>query len=215
MYKENSIIPLIEQWEKFKEANAGSSVEDFARWVLNKKPDAPIKRSGALFMEDPLIEEAQLQGDYPAIPHGSGLAAHIVIRLYKAIRFYFKPILQNHGFKSLEDFLFLATLGWRNNISKKSLCRMNMTEIPTGIDIIKRLLQQEWVIENENPADKREKLLILSDKGRHKLFEVFSQPKAIEDVMADMPHEDRITFMRMIDRLNNYHTKVYHQKLGA
>lgn len=208
-----SILPLVEQWEAFVKAKAGTTVDDFAKWVLTKEKPESIPTKSTTPFYDPLLQEAQLQGDYPSIPTSQGLAIHIVIRLFKAIRFYFKPTLQKHGFKSLEEFLFLATLSWKNNISKKTLCRTNMTDIPTGIDIIKRLIQQGLVDELENPEDKREKLLRATDLGNQKLFQLFSDPEETADVMADMKTEERLIFMRMIDRLNNFHTKVYHQQI--
>lgn len=209
-----SILPLIEQWEAFIKSKRGTSVEDFAQWVLKKERGEIESPENATRFVDPLLGKVQLQGDYPAIPTSEGLAIHIVIRLFKAIRFYFKPTLQKHGFKSLEEFLFLATLSWKNNISKKTLCRTNMTDIPTGIDIIKRLIQQGLINEQENAEDKREKLLMITQNGEQKLYEIFVSPEGTTDVMADMNTEERIVFMRMIDRLNNFHTKVYHQQVG-
>lgn len=213
MNQQPSILPLVAQWEAFVKANAGSTVDDFAKWVLLKERPQPKTTVPTTPFYDPLLKEAQLEGDYPSIPTSQGLAIHIVIRLFKAIRFYFKPTLQKHGFKSLEEFLFLATLSWKDNISKKTLCRTNMTDIPTGIDIIKRLIQQGLVDELENPEDKREKLLQATDLGKQRLFQLFSDPEETADVMADMNTEERLLFMRMIDRLNNFHTKVYHQQI--
>jgi DNA-binding MarR family transcriptional regulator len=213
MNQQPSIVPLVEQWEAFVKAKAGTTVDDFAKWVLEKEKTENKTAITTTPFFDPLLKEAQLQGDYPAIPTSQGLAVHIVIRLFKAIRFYFKPTLQRHGFKSLEEFLFLATLSWKDNISKKTLCRTNMTDIPTGIDIIKRLIQQGLVDELENPGDKREKLLSATALGKQKLFQLFADPEETADVMADMKTEERLVFMRMIDRLNNFHTKVYHQQV--
>lgn len=204
-----SILPLIEKWERFIQAHKSGTVEQFAVWVLQQGKSAQSAPEGWSQQADPILNNMQLKGDYPDIQDASGLAGYMLVRLFKAIRFYFKPFLQKHALSSIDDFFFLATLTWKNNISKKTLCQINMTDIPTGMDIIKRLIRQQLVNENENPQDKREKLLTLTETGQQKIYAVFSDDYNIQDVMADMGTEDRTTLLKLLDRLNHFHTAVY------
>jgi DNA-binding MarR family transcriptional regulator len=213
MEENQSIIPLAEKWEEFVRQKKGGSVEQFAAWVLQgaetpkEKTDVPDWNSFA----DPVLKGMEFQGDYPNIPDGSGLAGYMVVRLFKAIRFYFKPVLQKHELSSIDDLFFLATLAWKKDVNKKALCQINMTDIPTGMDIIKRLIKQGLIAEREGPNDKREKRMTLTDKGNRKVFEVFSDDLHVQDVMADLPIEERKSLLKVLDRLNCFHTKVYNK----
>lgn len=207
----DSIIPLISEWESFKCEMPRGDLYQFAQWLLMKgksepevcqKPDFP----------DPVLRGMKLKGDYPDIPTASGLTGYIVVRLFKALRFYFKPVLQKNGLSSIDELFFLATMAWKKELSKKSLCQMNMTDIPTGMDVIKRLLNQELLSEKENHQDKREKLLALTKTGWNKIFKVFSTDDEMQDVMANLKNEERKALLKFLDRLNHFHTGIYRQK---
>jgi hypothetical protein len=206
-----SILPLVEKWEQFIEANKSGTVEQFAVWVLQQdEPKHALPNADAWSPEiDPILKNLKFKGDYPGIPEASGLAGYMLVRLFKALRFYFKPLLQKHELSSIDDFFFLATLTW-----KKALCQINMTDTPTGMDIIKRLVKQQLVSEKENTEDKREKLLTLTEMGQQKIYAVFSEDYHIQDVMADMSIEERGIFITSLDRLNHFHTKIYNHAMS-
>lgn len=209
--KSDSIIPLIEKWEQFRRVNKSGSLDDFAMWVLNESKAFSMKNQD-LSIEDVTLAGVTLEGDYPEIPSASGLAAYIVVRLFKALRFYFKPVLQQHDLSSLDELFFLSSLAWKPNLSKKALCQTNMTDVPTGIDIIKRLVKNDLVVEKENNEDKREKLLSLTPRGWEKIFSVFSGSEGLQDIFANLGVEDRKVMLKFLDRLNNYHTNIYLSK---
>jgi DNA-binding MarR family transcriptional regulator len=207
----DSIVPFVEKWEQFRRTHKTGTIVQFAEWILEEARASPTDGK-EWAREDIVLKNVNLQGEYPEIPSASGLAAYIVVRLFKALRFYFKPLLQQHDLSSIDDLFFLASLAWKPHISKKALCQTNMTDVPTGIDIIKRLIKSELVIEKENIDDKREKLLSLTQKGWEKIFSVFSGSEDVQDVFADLGVDDRKVMLRFLDRLNHYHTKVYLSK---
>ncbi len=207
----DSIIPLISEWESFKREMPRGDLHQFAQWVLMKGKAEPEVSQRPDF-HDPVLKGMKLKGDYPNIPTASGLTGYIVVRLFKALRFYFKPVLQKHGLSSIDELFFLATLAWKKELSKKSLCQMNMTDIPTGMDVIKRLLNQGLLSEKENRQDKREKLLTLTKTGWNKIFKVFSADDEMQDVMANLKNDERKVLLKFLDSLNHFHTAIYHQK---
>lgn len=206
-----SAVPLLEKWEEFVRLTGSGNLEEFASWMLKKKEVLREKKVDSHgFFLDPLMKGLDLQGEYPGIPNSAGMAGYMVVRLFKSLRFYFKPILSRHNLSGLDDFFFLATLAWKDNISKKTLCKLNLTDIPTGMDVIKRLMRQELITEKENPLDKREKLMTLSEHGRSKIFQVFLDSEGVQDVLADLSDRDRLSLLKLLDHLNHFHTTRFH-----
>ncbi len=207
-----SIIPLVKKWEEFKLQDKYGSVEQFAVWVLREGKVGEREAQNETQYEsgqDPVLKNMVFKGEYPGIPTASGIAGYIVVRLFKALRFYFKPVLQKHSFSSIDELFFLATLAWKGSINKKTLCQLNMTDIPTGMDIIKRLIKQGLMSEKENPEDKRGKLLSLTEAGWEKIYQVFAEGSEIQDVMSDLDSAERTALLKLLDRLNHFHTQMY------
>lgn len=206
-----SAVPLLLKWEEFIRAEKRGDLEKFARWLAEDIKSTTKAKSGPPvgFFADRLIPKLNLNGAYPAIPSHSGLAGYMVSRLYKALRFYLKPITQQHGLNSIDELFFLSNLAWKKGISKKALCQLAMTDFPTGVDIIKRLKKNGWVLEEVNEADKREKLLNLTPQGHKKVIEVYIDVAKIQDVLADLQDDDRLVIINLLDRLNCFHTKIY------
>lgn len=206
---QNSILPLIAEWEAFQNEHPSSNLSEFAHWLLQRSDTESV-------VVVPNIAEVapvpQWKSEMPQIPDTSGIAAYMIVRLYKAFRFYVKPILHQHNLAGVDDFFFLATLLWKSHINKKMLCHLNMTDIPTGIDIIKRLVAQGLVAEVDNDLDKRQKLLHITQQGAQVAYEVFGATQHLPKILGDLSAEQGMDVLRQLDHLNHLHTQIYQQQ---
>ncbi len=200
-------MPLVQQWEVFQEENPGGTVEQFAVWVLQQtsKTHAPVS---------PVVKPQTREEAVKVIPNmrfsdPSAAAAYFLTRLYKFIRFYCKPVLQNLGLNSTEDFALLASIDWLGETNKKELCKLNVVELTTGLDIIRRFIKHGWVAERTDSADKRARILSLTDQGRSVIGRAYQRMQSVPDVLVDLPESVRMQLLAWLQSLNAYHTKVY------
>lgn len=206
---QNSILPLIEEWEAFQNEHPTNNLTDFAQWLLQRSGAEPVVVVPSV---DEVASMPEWKSEMPQIPDTSGIAAYMIVRLYKAFRFYVKPILHQHNLAGVDDFFFLATLLWKSHINKKMLCHLNMTDIPTGIDIIKRLVAQGLVAEVDNDLDKRQKLLHITPQGAQVAYEVFGATQHLPKILGDLDAQQGMDVLRQLDHLNHLHTQIYQQQ---
>lgn len=209
MATHNSILPLIEEWESFQNEHPSNNLSEFAQWLLLRSESKQVDKVAQV---DELLAMPQWESELPQIPDTSGIAAYMIVRLYKAFRFYVKPILHQYSLAGVDDFFFLATLLWKSHINKKMLCHLNMTDIPTGIDIIKRLVAQGLVAEVDNDLDKRQKLLHITPQGAQVAYEVFGATQQLPKILGDLNAQQGIEVLRQLDHLNHLHTQIYQQQ---
>lgn len=201
MKRENSYLPLIEEWENYLTISHNADVKDFAFWILEKEKMKKQEEEIALSEYFDANTEKHKYG------YKSSDAAFLIWRLGKFIRFYTKPILLENGLTSQDDFAILAEVDFRKSCSKREAIAANIIEISTGIEIIKRLINQSLISEKVNPKDRREKLISLTKKGKEILYRIYGEFSGIQDVMADMNIEQRELLIARLKSLDTFHTQ--------
>jgi DNA-binding MarR family transcriptional regulator len=195
-----SYIPLIEAWENFQQAGHGQDLRDFGAWLIKSSKDAsnqPIELE-EYFSKNSMAYDFQIEG---------GEAAFLIWRLNKFLRHYVKPVLTEQGLASQDDFAILAQIDIFKTCSKKEAVETNIIEPTTGIEIIKRLIKQDLVKEEENPEDKRQKLVSLTEKGKAVLMDIYIGFSKIQDVLVDMPSQERKDLIATLKSLDTFHTQ--------
>ncbi|MBX3042286.1 MAG: MarR family transcriptional regulator [Candidatus Kapabacteria bacterium] len=196
----NEIINLLRKWSDFKLSNKESDLYDFGRWLTDNsdtQPNhivVPILKTGKV-LTDEYSGEVQF------------LASYFITRMNKFIKIYTKEIFNEYGLTGGDDFSFLALIDKMDRPNKKELCLANLTEITTGMDIIKKLVKLGYTEEIADDYDKRAKRLIITEKGRFTANAVYSRLNRLrEDVLGDLTGDERTVIIRFLERLNTYHT---------
>nr|MBI1228795.1 winged helix DNA-binding protein [Cytophagales bacterium] len=201
MNREHSYLPLIEEWENYLTISNNADVKDFAFWIQEKEKRK--KQEEELRLNEYFDANAQ-KHEYG---YKSSEAAFLIWRLGKFIRFYTKPILLENGLASQDDFAILAEVDYRKSCVKREAIEANIIETSTGIEIIKRLINQSLISEKVNTKDKREKLISLTKKGKEVLYRIYSGFSGIQDLMAEMNIEQRELLIGTLKVLDTFHTK--------
>ena len=76
-------------------------------------------------------------------------------------------LIKNSPFSTIMDYQFLLVLSQHGKMKKSQLITVNYMEMSSGIEVIKRLLKQNWINEEENPEDKRSRLVTISSSGEN------------------------------------------------
>ncbi len=197
----DEIIELLKKWSEFKTIHKGQGLSEFGRWLNNsdiqQKNDnpSPIIKTGK-----PLTEKYADQTQF--------LASYFLKRMNKFIRIYTKDIFDNYGLNGSDDFSFLALIDKMDRPNKKELCRANLTELTTGMDIIKKLVKTGLAEEIPDETDKRSKRMIITPKGKEIVEKVYQKLREMsEDVLGDLNQQERAVIIQFLARLNSYHTK--------
>ncbi|WP_226388865.1 MarR family winged helix-turn-helix transcriptional regulator [Penaeicola halotolerans] len=188
--KMTSYLPLIEKWEEYLSLNAEGNLADFGKWLVERESS---KQSYAI--------------EHQSTANKDAVAGYLIARLYKFIRLYSKELLHEINIHSLDDFGFLSTIDRIPGIQKKVLCEINLIELSTGYDIIKRLQKEGWIIEDTDPNDKRAKTLMLSESGKLKVREAYMKLDSINEVLIGMDASAKSDMIQQLSKLNQAHSE--------
>lgn len=196
-----SYIPLIEAWETYLREENNMSLLSFGEWLVEKE------RKDKENADNDLNNYFNQNTDEYNFFYQSPEASFLIWRLSKFIRHYVKPILSENGLSSPDDFAILAHVDYLKTCSKKEALEANIIEISTGIEMIKRLIKQDLLTEKENEEDKRQKLISLTPKGQKLLQNIYISFSNIQDLLMNMPNNERVNLITILKNLDEFHTK--------
>jgi len=153
---------LIRYIEDYRVQHSSNKIEDFTIW-LNHKLFAPKSRDTNQ-------------------KHDELLIAFKLMHLNKALKKQTKAVLSESGISSIDEYSFLLHLDHQESFRKMELVELHNIEAPTGIEIIKRLIRNDFVEEFPDSEDKRAKRIKITKKGvkevkriKPKIDEVFTK----------------------------------------
>jgi MarR family transcriptional regulator, lower aerobic nicotinate degradation pathway regulator len=182
------LLPMIEEYEN---CNDSATVDGFLAYTYLKN-EVKVKKSTS---ETEQILQNQL-GFYMNM-------------LFRFLKNYIKLALKDYIVSTMDDFVFLASINGENSIRKTDLIKNNMVEIPSGIEIIKRLIKNDLVTEHADPDDKRAVRLMISEKGREELFRTFGAMNQVGQILAgDLTSVEIAELHHLLEKLAKYHQKI-------
>ena len=99
-------------------------------------------------------------------------------------------------------------------MTKMELIKKNVHEKPTGMQIINRLIAQGWIDQTDSMADKRSKVLKISNTGIAVLENQMDKiRKATEIVTGDLTHNEKMELIRLLSKLNDFHQPIYEKNI--
>jgi DNA-binding MarR family transcriptional regulator len=95
-------------------------------------------------------------------------------------------------------------------ITKTELINKMVYDKTTGIELINRLIKQGLITEAENPADKRSKLIHVTESGRGVLFSSFEELNKVSQIIPGRLNADELmTLIHLLDKLDNHHLNIW------
>jgi MarR family transcriptional regulator, lower aerobic nicotinate degradation pathway regulator len=183
----SELIPLIEEFEA---TNQKVEMKGFLQYAAEKQTSKTTKA-------------AEIDNDLQMMSNQLGFFLNYLFRFFKG---YTKTALRNSSFSTSDDFVFLATLNRQPSMRKTDLIKNNMMEMPSGIEVIKRLLKHKLVAESPDPEDKRSIRLSLTDKGRKELYVVFGEMNKVGNVLVGKLSANEIKQLhRLLEKLFTHH----------
>jgi DNA-binding MarR family transcriptional regulator len=183
--------------ETFEDQHSQPDIASFTLWLNAQVFPPNIPQADG----KPLFTEGTLESNI----------ARIVGNLYKFTKQYTKKALQQSPILTLDDFGFLAYVYFRPAMTKSELIKVNLMEISSGTEVIKRLIKSGLAEEFPDEKDSRAKSLRITTEGREVMRAVFREMGKVAQIVAgNLAHEERIQLLSLLTKLDNFHHQLRH-----
>ncbi len=160
------LLPWLDRYEQ-EHGPAEGNLPDFQKWLGER-----------LRLEKEIMPTSR-----PAEALDGEIARYLSV-LNRYAKFYIKKALHHTEFVSIDDFGYLMYLLDEGSMTKSTLIQKNIQDIPSGTEIIKRLIRQGWVNETRDEADKRKVYLTINDHGKAALFASLGQLRQVSRIVS-------------------------------
>ncbi len=200
---------LIEELDKFGQGKQEKEIdiESFAYYIINKSNEKASNKA-----PDFAIAKENVRPDYNIEVEISTL----ITSMFKYVKHYTKKALEPTAIKSIDEFGFLTALFNEKHLTKTELIQRNLMEIPSGNEIIRRLVKQKLLQESPDPIDRRSKLVSLSSLGRESLMKIFTEMHKVAHIAnGKLSQMEKEQFLTLLKKLKHFHSYVHLQDKNA
>ena len=96
------------------------------------------------------------------------------------------------------------------------LIKKNIHDKPVGMLIITRLLKNGWIEQTESDADRRNKLISITEKGITALEQHMSKIRiATEIVAGNLNHHEKMELIRILNKLDRFHYPIFSRNIDS
>ncbi|QNF34777.1 winged helix-turn-helix transcriptional regulator [Adhaeribacter swui] len=182
------LLPYLDRYEQ-EQGPAAVNLPDFQKWLGERL----------------LQEKETMPASTPAEALDGEIARYLTL-LNRYAKFYIKKALHHTEFVSLDDFGYLMHLLDGGPTTKSTLIQKNIQDIPSGTEIIKRLIRQGWVNEARDETDKRKVYLTINDRGKAALFASLGQLRKVSRIVSgNLDLLEKQQLLRILKKLENFH----------
>ncbi|MGD9994351.1 MAG: MarR family winged helix-turn-helix transcriptional regulator [Salinivirgaceae bacterium] len=197
------LIELIQHLEKFEliQDQGNKNINAFAQWLAYETQGTKTASNRKSTENNEPIYRQPV----------NALISILIGRMGKYARIYTKKILSKTNLSGLDDYSFMATLMFHERMTKSELIHYNLLDsVTSGADIIKRLINNGFIREEENPNDKRSKSVSITPTGRAMMIEVFKEMHlASEIVTGKLSETEKNTLVELLSKLDAFHKDIF------
>lgn len=188
------LLDLAEEYERAGGNTEKMDQEDFISWLItNQRKIAPLTTP------EPSAE-----------PMVDGLIAMYLSFMARYAQFYSRRVFRHSVIYSEDDWGVLVSLYPYQQLKKTDVMRGCLMEKSSGNEVLKRMLKQGLLQERTHPADKRSKLIELTDAGREAFDAVGGGiAKLSKVVVGDLTGEEKTAFLQLLNKLHRFHKPIF------
>lgn len=138
------------------------------------------------------------------------LLSQLIAFLYRYAKGYIKKALDHSTLTTIDDFSYLAGIWQTGGCSKTEIIEMNVHEKTTGMEVIKRLLNNQLIEQTNDLADRRSKRLLITAKGKGVLFGTFDEMRKASLIIAGTLSEiEKMQLLYLLQKLHFFHKPLF------
>jgi DNA-binding MarR family transcriptional regulator len=206
--KYNSIKRLIELWETYEDETDQQELLEFADWLISKlkeKPDLNIKYTRKMIKnEEPQNSLLIKNMDEPT------RFLEYTSRISRLHDFYIKKFFNELPINNRLEYLFLYTVNVKKEAKKTELINIHLVDYTTGMDTIKRLVNNGMLEETLDEFDKRAKLLVITPEGKRLLEQAGKKiTDEIQMFLSCISSNKWKKTLSVFEEINDFHSEIY------
>jgi MarR family transcriptional regulator, lower aerobic nicotinate degradation pathway regulator len=138
------------------------------------------------------------------------LLSQLIAFLYRYAKGYIKKALDHSNLITIDDFSYLAGIWQSGGCSKTEIIDMNIHEKTTGMEVIKRLLNNQLIEQTDDLIDRRSKRLLITEKGKGVLFGTFDEMRKASLIIAGTLSEiEKMQLLYLLQKLHFFHKPLF------
>lgn len=138
------------------------------------------------------------------------LLSQLVAFLYRYAKGYIKKALDSAHLITIDDFSYLAGIWQTGGCTKTEIIDMNIHEKTTGMEVIKRLLNNGLVEQTDDQNDRRSKRLLITAKGMGVLLGTFEEMRKASLIIAGTLNEvEKMQLLHLLQKLHFFHKPLF------
>lgn len=190
----NKVVELVNAWAKMEAETPDLDIQTFCRKYLQDHNNNAFAEAEAV------------------LPGGSarGVLGMLFGKLYRYTNIYIKKALQDLPLSSIDEAIYLEIIARAHTPRKSDVIHEALSEFPSGIDIIKRLLKYGLVEELPDAEDRRSKRLRLTPAGHDMLLETRKRlGRASQLAFGTLSEGEMAEMIPLLFRLEQHHANHY------
>ena len=204
----SNLKQLIDLWEEYEDHSTQVGLLEFAEWLTGKVAEKPVKSEKSTYIRfstPPVIYDQTLRN-----LDDETLFLEYISRIARFHEFYTRKFLEGLPVNSRLEYQFLQTVNLLQKAKKTDLINLLLVEYTTGMDIIKRLINNGLLIETQNENDKRVKLLELTEEGKKLLSVAEKRLKEERQMFLECISMNKWKkTMPYLKELSEFHNSIY------
>lgn len=140
----------------------------------------------------------------------------LILQMNRFAKNYSRSAIHESDFSTQEDFIYLINLKVFGPMIKMELIKRNIHDKPFGMQIINRLIHQNWVGQVDSEDDKRSKVISITDEGMRVLENQMDKIRqASKIVTGDLTRPEKMELIRLLQKLEKFHQPIYDQNIDV
>ncbi|HEY9123872.1 MAG TPA: winged helix DNA-binding protein [Bacteroidales bacterium] len=206
--KYKAIKQLVELWETYEEEGEQTDLLGFAEWVTYKVKQSPelnvktYKKRAKSEQPESLLFLKSLEEQARILEY--------ISRITRAHDLYIRKFFAELPINNRLEYFFLYTVHLKGAAKKTDLINSHLTDYTTGMDTIKRLVNNGFLLEKADETDKRARLLEITAEGL-KLLELANKRITEETNMflSCFSMNKWKKAMPVLEEINDFHTDIF------
>jgi DNA-binding MarR family transcriptional regulator len=172
-----------------------------------KQPDDSGLDSFIIWLNSRLFSEGQTKKSQHSPESLDMELSFLLVMQSRYYKTYAKKVLGESELTSPDGFSFLYHLKHTDSFRKMELIRMHHLEPPSGIEVLKRLLNKGLIEEFDDADDKRAKRIKITNKGKKELQDVMPKMSEVYRLMtAELSLNEKVHMLAFLKQMNDFHT---------
>jgi DNA-binding MarR family transcriptional regulator len=183
--------------------------------VLEKeKSPRPIKMEDFVFFLNQKYLAETVTEKTVSTDHGhetiENQISQLVAFLYRHAKGYIKKALESSSLLTLDDFGYLATVWKHGDLTKTQVIEQNIHEKNTGMEILKRLISNNFLEQYDDTIDKRSKRLKITALGQTELLKTFENMFKVSQIISGkLSLSEKMQLYYLLDKLHDFHNPIF------